>query len=84
MVLIFKRWGLFDAYHAWDNNFPELIYSEKETLEKVDRQFIDNKIISHENVWEYEYKIISWINRFMIFLFCIISSITTGYNIKIY
>ena len=36
---------------AWDSDFTKLTPSERETLEKADRELINNQTIKHEDVW---------------------------------
>lgn len=36
---------------AWDSDFTKLTPSEREALEKADREFINNEIIKHDDVW---------------------------------
>lgn len=36
---------------AWDNDFTKLTPSEREALEKADKELINNQTIKHEDVW---------------------------------
>lgn len=36
---------------AWDNDFTKLTPTERESLEKADRELINKETIRHEDVW---------------------------------
>lgn len=36
---------------AWDSDFTKLTQSEREALEKADKEFTNNEITNHDDVW---------------------------------
>ena len=41
---------------AWDSNFTKLTQSEREIIEKVDKEFTNNETVKHEDIWNSKYK----------------------------
>lgn len=36
---------------AWDNDFTKLTQSERESIEKANKEYISNEVVNHSDVW---------------------------------